>query len=116
MRRAVIDILDVVGQTMEETATKVGDETTIKVLERVWKWVKPPSYPPEQTLLEQCQEALEHCENQPVAASIKSPPDFILNSGSFKTSAVGPSVQIFNVSNNVACMQRKYFNSTASLP
>ncbi|MHC1728912.1 MAG: hypothetical protein AB9866_23410 [Syntrophobacteraceae bacterium] len=39
MKRAITGILDMVGQTMEETAKRVGDDTTIKVLARVREWV-----------------------------------------------------------------------------
>lgn len=43
MKAAIIGILDMVEWTMRETAAKVGDKTTIKVLAKVRKWAKQPA-------------------------------------------------------------------------
>ena len=43
MKDTITGILDMIEQTMRETAEKVGDDTTIKVLAKVRKWVKNPS-------------------------------------------------------------------------
>ena len=43
MKAAIRDILDIVGQTMEETAAKVGDDVTPKVLKNIRKWVETPA-------------------------------------------------------------------------
>lgn len=43
MKATVKGIFDIVGKTMEDTARRVGDDTTIKVLAEVREWVKNPA-------------------------------------------------------------------------